>query len=353
MKKFLPDKENNSYFEIPENFLARNSDSLFDDIHKFVKEKRAEAVYLDFRSIVRVNILAIEALIILITKLDRIVKKIIAVNIDQNLQMIFSLYQIDKYLIIDGVKEVKRVQPGETPSWTEPVMKFDIKGLSQDAFTNNVEGKKPTSPLNGFGKLRHKIYEIRLSDVNMDVKDVISIWKNEFTDFIPEGNAFFFPKNGIQPGSVAVIHLAGPKGISLPYGLPIITTGLIVSYTDEVSFSFLAPEGHMFAGMITFYCTAEDDDIIARIHALVRASDPIFELSFLLQFGHKLEDRLWLQTLNAFAKRFNSQNVAVSEVRYIDSRIQWRNFINFWQNCAIHTFLKNMSISFQKIRERR
>jgi hypothetical protein len=35
-------------------------------------------------------------------------------------------------------------------------------------------------------------------------------------------------------------------------GAPVVSTGVLVLYADDTSFSFISPEGHMFVGMITF-----------------------------------------------------------------------------------------------------
>jgi len=37
-----------------------------------------------------------------------------------------------------------------------------------------------------------------------------------------------------------------------PGGKGLVSTGVLVIYEDEESFSFMTPEGHIFAGMITF-----------------------------------------------------------------------------------------------------
>ena len=58
-------------------------------------------------------------------------------------------------------------------------------------------------------------------------------------------------------------------------------------YVDGVSFSFMAPEGHMFAGMITVSAFEVDNGTVAQVQALIRANDPIYEMSFRLDFDHK------------------------------------------------------------------
>ena len=73
-------------------------------------------------------------------------------------------------------------------------------------------------------------------------------------------------------------------------------TGVMVLYADEVSFTLMTPEGHMFAGWITFSAFEDGDAIVAQAQVLMRAQDPIGELG--LTFGgHGKENTFWEQTL--------------------------------------------------------
>ena len=70
-------------------------------------------------------------------------------------------------------------------------------------------------------------------------------WKAEFPSFWPAGNRFFAPLTGIQPGEVALSRARSGGGMKL-------STGVLVLYADEESFTFMTPQGHMFAGWVTF-----------------------------------------------------------------------------------------------------
>ena len=52
---------------------------------------------------------------------------------------------------------------------------------------------------------------------------------------------------------MALLELAGPAGMKFK-------TGVMVLYADDVSFTLMTPEGHMFAGWITF-CAFEEDGV--------------------------------------------------------------------------------------------
>ena len=80
----------------------------------------------------------------------------------------------------------------------------------------------------------------------------ISEWRDDFPSFWPKGNDFYPPLTGLEPGEVALIKAAGPGGMKLK-------TGVMVLYADDESFTLMTPEGHMFAGWITFSRTRRTD----------------------------------------------------------------------------------------------
>jgi hypothetical protein len=227
--------------------------------------------------------------------------------------------------------------PSRETSWAKPVGKLKVSGALAGAVNLNVEGRQLTGPLQGFGQLWQKTYRVRLSGTNVSPAEVIKVWKEKFPDFWPKGNRFFGPLTGIKPGEVAVLNLAGPGGVTGPGGMPLISTGVMVIYADDESFSFMTPQGHMFAAMITFSAYEEDECTVAQVQALVRANDPIYELSFRIGVGHRTEDQFWHSTLEALAAHFGVQGIVNQNVTCVDSRVQWSQAKNVWHNAAIRT----------------
>jgi hypothetical protein len=222
-------------------------------------------------------------------------------------------------------------------TWARPGSKFTVSELQAGAINLNVEGRQLTGPLQGFGQLWQKTYRIRLSGSSATTAEVIRVWKQEFPNFWPKGNRFYGPLTGIKPGEVAVLNLAGPGGITGPRGAPMISTGVMVIYADDESFSFMTPEGHMFAAMITFSAYEEDGTVI-QIQALIRANDPLYETGLRMGLIHKTEDQFWHQTLKNLAARFGvKEGYVQQEVALIDPRVQWSQAKNIWQNAAIRT----------------
>jgi len=222
-------------------------------------------------------------------------------------------------------------------AWAAPVSKLKVSNLPEGAINLNVDGRQITNPLQGFGQLWQKTYRVRLSGAKVTPQEIIAEWRAHFPEFWPEGNRFYGPLTGIQPGEVALLNLAGPGGIKGPGGAPLISTGVLVIYADDESFSFLTPQGHMFNGLITFSAFEDEGTIVAQVQAMVRASDPIYEISFRLGFGHKAEDAFWLATLQNLAARFGVTTQARQEVALIDPRVQWAQAKNVWHNAAIRT----------------
>ena len=113
-----------------------------------------------------------------------------------------------------------------------------------------------------------------------------------------------------------------------------LSTGVMVLYADEESFTLMTPEGHMFAGWITFSAAEVEGHTVAQAQVLMRASDPIFELGLTLG-GHKQEDVFWQHTLTAVAAYFGHEGSVETTVVCVDRKRQWRRWGNITKSSAI------------------
>ena len=248
--------------------------------------------------------------------------------------------------MVDSSSQPENPKPRQE-NWAAPVGRLNVGGVPEGAVNLNVAGRHVTSPLNGFGQMWQKTYRIRLDGVQVPPEEVIRVWKENFSSFWPKGNRFFGSNTSIRPGEVALLNLAGPGGLTAPGGGPVISTGILVIYADEQSFSFMTPEGHMFAGMNTFSSYEENGATYAQIQALIRASDPLYELTFRLGLGHKMEDTFWKQTLRNLAARFGVKSEPTLDRVLVDSRLQWSAAKNIWQNAAVRTAVYLMGTPFR------
>jgi hypothetical protein len=215
------------------------------------------------------------------------------------------------------------------------VNRLQISELPPDAINLNVHNRQLTGPLKGFGQLWQKTYRLWLHDVDVEPVEVIKIWKANFSGFWPEGNRFYGRLGGIAVGDVAVLNLAGPARSA-------ISTGVMVIYADDESFSFMTPEGHIFAGMNTFsaYRDEEGGTTVVQIQVLVRASDPVYEIGCWLGVVHKQEDAFWHGTLENLARHMGTPVAHVEQQTLcVDPRLQWSEARNLWYNAAIRTTL--------------
>ena len=233
--------------------------------------------------------------------------------------------------------ELSQPQKSRDAAWALPVDKLQVAGVPQGAINLNVAGRRIAGPLQGFGQLWQKTYRVRLDGAPVSPQEVIQAWRENFPKFWPKGNNFYAPLTRIEPGEVAVLNLALPGGMKL-------STGVRVIYADEESFSFMTPEGHMYAAMITFSAFEDDGATIAQVQPLIRASDPLYEIGMRVGFAHKMEDEFWRKTLEALAAHFNIPGASVDQKNtLVDPKLQWQYTKNIWHNAAIRSTIYTMT----------
>src|SRR5579872_759396 len=138
-------------------------------------------------------------------------------------------------------------QRPDRANWARSIYRLEAPQVdTAEAINLNVRGRRPTGVIQGFGPLWHKTYRVSLPADTVSEHELIRVWKERFGSFWPAGNRFFMPLTDIRPGDVALINLHPLPG---PFKL---STGIVVIYADDESFSFMTPEGHMFASWITF-----------------------------------------------------------------------------------------------------
>lgn len=224
---------------------------------------------------------------------------------------------------IDPTSEVVE----EPNHWAGAVSRLSVSNAPEGAMNLNVTGRRLAGPVQGFGKMWQKTYQVSLPRERVSATELISTWKADFPDFWPKGNVFYAPLTGIEPGEVALLNMSLPGRMKL-------STGVMVLYADEESFTLMTPQGHMFAGWITFSAVEKGDATVAQAQVLMRASDPVFELA-LTMGGHRQEDRFWADTLTAVASRFDHVAPVETVVVCVDSRRQWSRWSNIRHSSAI------------------
>jgi hypothetical protein len=227
-------------------------------------------------------------------------------------------------------------QPRDVASWARKVDRLEVDQRSGVRGTN-VAGRRLTGPVQGFGKMWQKTYRMDAGP-RITPEQAIATWREHFPEFWPKGNRFAGALTGINPGDVALLDLAIGGGVKL-------STGVFVLYADAESFTLMTPQGHMFAGWITFSAQREGDTTIVQAQVLMRSNDPLYEIAMIMG-GHRKEDKFWAATMTALGGRLGLPDPQV-EARSIcvDARRQWRHSRNVWHNSMVRSVLQTVAAS--------
>lgn len=236
--------------------------------------------------------------------------------------------------------EKQTVVPRDAEYWAKQTS-FIVTNAPSGALNLNVDGKLAVSPLQGFGQMWQKTYRVRFEDSAIQPSEVIKVWKENFPKFWPKGSNFYGPLTGIAPGEVALLNLTMGVGMKL-------STGVVVLYADDESFTLMTPQGHVFAGWITFSSYKDGECTVAQAQVLIRANDPVYEIGF--RFGGAAkEDRFWQATLTSLAEYFGVKAPVETQKVCVDPKLQWSQAKNIWHNSAIRTTLYIMSKPFRRL----
>jgi hypothetical protein len=234
--------------------------------------------------------------------------------------------------------------PRDAGSWATKVERLQV-GRRAGVRGSNVAGRRLTGPVQGFGKMWQKTYRMDAGP-GVSPQSAIATWREHFPEFWPAGNHFQGALTGINPGDVALLDLAVGGRVKL-------STGVFVLYADAESFTLMTPQGHIFAGWITFSAERADETTMVQAQVLMRANDPFYEIAMALG-GHRKEDRFWTETLTNLGRRLGVTDPGI-EARSVcvDSRRQWRNARNIWHNSMVRSVLQTAAGPFLALGRRR
>ena len=225
----------------------------------------------------------------------------------------------------DSPPEVRR---GGAIHWAKPVDRLRVAKVTGSVSTLNVEGRRTVGPIRGFGQMWEKTYELRFSDAKRTPVEIAATTKENFVRFQPPQNNFYPTPAGIKAGETVLIR-------SSVLGVPILT-GVLVSYADDVSFSFMTPQGHPESGWVTFRVFMEAGETVCQIQGLARANDPIYEIAFRLH-GSKFQEQTWMHVLGSLAKHLDVKSQPTLKKRLIAPKMQWSQVGNIRYNAQLWT----------------
>jgi len=222
-------------------------------------------------------------------------------------------------------------QPRDAVYWAQVAATLTVGEVPPGAINLNVEGRKVTNPLQGFGPLWQKTYLIRLSGAAATPVDVVRKWKARFPEFQPPENRLYPALAGVEPGQIVLLNAS-------MRGLP-VDSGLLVLYADDESFAFMTPEGCPEAGWIMCSAYEHDGATVAQIQTQGRSNDPLFEFGFRFLGGAKQQEKIWTHVLCELAATFGvSPQVELRRV-CLDPRIRWAKATNVWHNATVRSVL--------------
>lgn len=217
---------------------------------------------------------------------------------------------------------------------------ISFSGQPEGALVRNVADLDLTSPIQGFGKLWRKTYRVGLHGTALTPDEISAIWKAEFATFWPRTAKIYGGEDVVTAGDSMLINIGvGP--------LVLWSTGIVVLFEDDTSFTFMTPERHSFAGWITF-CVDDADAQTATIDVLIRTSDPLSEVLMAVG-GHRGEDWQWRTVLRNLAARVGAHEARPTMTQIcVDRKRQWRR----WRNVGANTMLSTALYSLTHARRR-
>jgi hypothetical protein len=237
------------------------------------------------------------------------------------------------------------------PERTEPIEASteDVRGANaRNALTRvtnlEIDGVQVQGPREGFGSLWRKQYWVRMSGVPATPAKIIRTWREHFGDLWPEGNRFYGPFGSLDPGDIGLLKLEMPGGVEL-------SSGVVVLDAKPESFTLITPEGHIFAGVITFSAFRSGGEPVAQIEIILRASDPVFEVGLRL-FGHRQEDAFWQQVLSNLAAHFGVDGKPEMNARMLDRGYQWSQARNITRNSLLRSAVFRSTAPFTRLAQR-
>jgi hypothetical protein len=231
----------------------------------------------------------------------------------------------------------------DAANWAKPVDRLSAAGVT-GAAVDAVTGRRVAGPLQGFGQLWQKTFRVPLEGSSLSPQEVIAIWKDQFPTFWPKTGRFYAPLAGIVPGEVALLDIEPVPGSPIKF-----STGVLVLYADDDSFTFINPEGHALSAWITFSAYRDGDTTIAQAQALERTSDPFDELGYMLG-GNRMNDRFWRDTLTNVGRAMGVTEPAVDVVVVcIDPRRQWRHVANLRNSITLRAARRTLTAPYRWI----
>jgi pyruvate/2-oxoglutarate dehydrogenase complex dihydrolipoamide dehydrogenase (E3) component/anti-anti-sigma regulatory factor len=320
--------------------------------------ERNRSLILDFSKVAKMNGLGADMLIKLCARSAMNGWTVSACRLPEGMKDILKVTELDQAMdIFDSEADAlafagvshsetsalpNREKPAtiDTSRWAQPVPALTLKTRIKGARNLNIEGRRAVGPVNGFGQLWQKIFRLTIQGPMITPGEAVVALKQNFPSFQPSFNRFYPSPAGIKPGEIILIDSMTPGGP--------VSTGVLVLYADEQSFTFACPEGHPESGFVTFSGHEENGNTIVQILGLARANDPVYEAAFRF-VGSKVQGRIWTHVLKSLAAYLGVPGQISLAAACIDAGFQWSQAKNLKYNAQIRTLIKEPLFMLTKL----
>ncbi|MFC1833507.1 FAD-dependent oxidoreductase [Thermodesulfobacteriota bacterium] len=303
---------------------------------------------LNFAGVRRVNGLGASMMVKLAARAKSKGQGISAIGVCKDLRQVLEVTELDKTIQVHdneadalrsaGVSKDRSLLTGLASSeasfslkgWANPVSQLFVPNMPKEARNLNVNGRRPVGPVNGFGGLCQKIFRLHINDPSISPEESIKELKENFPSLQPAFNRFYPSPAGIQPGEIVLIDASTPGGP--------VSTGVMVLYSDNRSFTFNTPQGHPECGFVSFSADEFKEATVVQILGLARASDPLYEAAF-RTVGSKIQTRIWTHVLTSLALHLGVPPKVTLEEQTVDNNLRWKQIGNLYYNAQIRTLL--------------
>ena len=345
MKAYL--KNRSCIIDLPENLLDHDERPVMAACAWFgVNDPKS--FILNFARVRSINGLGASMLVKLSARAKAKGQRLSAFGVNQNLRQIFRVTELDQVIHIHtgevealyaaGIRPGRSsVETEELPcllvnfaNWAKPVSELIVPVMPKAARNLNVNGLRAVGPVNGFGQLCQKMFRLHIGDPTIRPEHAIQELKENFAGFQPSFNRFYPSPGGIRPGELVLIDSSTPGGP--------VSTGVMILYADERSFTFNTPQGHPECGFVSFSGHESSTGTIVLVFGLARASDPIYEAAFRL-VGSRIQTRIWTHLLTSLALHLGVPADITFEEECMDTSLQWSQIGNVYYNAQIRTLI--------------
>ncbi len=273
-------------------------------------------------------------------------QNLLAFGLGNDLRQIFKVTELDQAIqvhksesdalftagVSPGHASVAGIRAPDVPmnleNWARPVQELYVPNMPVEARNLNVNGRRAIGPVNGFGRLCQKVFRLHIQDPEISPEQTIVALKENFPGFQPSFNRFYPSPGGIRAGEIVLINSFTPGGP--------VSTGVMILYADERSFTFNTPQGHPECGFVSFSAHEGDGGTVVQILGLARAGDPVYETAFRL-IGSKIQTRIWTHVLTSLAVHLGVPTHITFHQECVDKSLRWSQMGNVYYNAQIRT----------------